>query len=112
MREPWRDLNELIAADPVKGAFLTGRPQIGAGEPLFRMALWRIWDRALPLLSVMGMNPSTASGTVDDMTTKKIKGFAERKGYGGYILGNIWAYRAKDPADVLQFGTRSAIGPN
>lgn len=110
MQAPWLQLDELIAAAPVKGAYLPPKPCDAAGRPLFRMALWRVWDKGLPLLAVMALNPSRADAQTDDMTSIKIAGFATRRGYGGYILGNLYGYRATAPIDLIAFGARNAVG--
>jgi hypothetical protein len=42
------------------------------------------------------VNPSTADATNDDQTIKKVIGFSERAGAGWFIVGNKFAFRAKD----------------
>lgn len=49
-----------------------------------------------PLVGVVMVNPSTADATEDDPTIRKLKGFAERNGWGGFVVGNLFAFRTKD----------------
>lgn len=72
-----------------------------------RYMLWRIWDRYKPLMLVAGLNPSTADHEKEDPTSRRIKSFVESWGYGGYILVNVYAYRATDPKDMF----RNALDP-
>ncbi len=76
----------------------------------FRYRLWRTWDRALPQLPFIMLNPSTADGNTDDPTVRKICNFAKQFGYGGIEVGNLYAYRATKPAELLK--TANPIGPN
>ena len=46
------------------------------------------------------LNPSTADANRDDATTRKLRAFATRWGFGGYWLTNLYAFRATDPADL------------
>src|SRR4029077_8778373 len=39
----------------------------------------------------------TANGLDDDHTIRKCCGFAERLGYGGIVVGNLYGLRARDP---------------
>lgn len=63
----------------------------------WRYTLWRIWDRDRPLLNVIGLNPSTATETLDDPTIRRCIGYARVWGYGGYVMTNLFAFRATDP---------------
>ncbi|MEM1063486.1 MAG: DUF1643 domain-containing protein [Planctomycetota bacterium] len=67
---------------------------------VYRYTLWRIWDPGLPRLAFIGLNPSTATETVDDPTMRRCRGFAAREGYGGFDMLNIFGYRATDPAEM------------
>tara|TARA_R110000824_G_scaffold30668_15_gene100665 strand:- start:2356 stop:2850 length:495 start_codon:yes stop_codon:yes gene_type:complete len=67
----------------------------------YRHHLARQWDPALPLAVWVCLNPSTADANVDDPTTRKIRGFSERWGYGNYILVNLYPLRATKPADLI-----------
>lgn len=63
----------------------------------FRYWLLRQWDEALPILCVLGVNPSTADEKKDDATIRKDMGFARRLGFGGVLKLNVGAFRATDP---------------
>ena len=65
-----------------------------------RYTLWRRWDDR-PLLLAILLNPSTADERVLDPTLRRVKGFAERWGHGGFVVGNAFALRTTYPADVI-----------
>ena len=66
-------------------------------DRVYRYALWRIWDEALPKLLFIGLNPSTADEKKDDPTMRRCIRFSKDLGYGGFIMANIFAYRSTDP---------------
>ena len=51
---------------------------------------------------LIGLNPSTADHIQDDPTNRRIADFSRRWGYGGYVLGNLFAYRSPDPKALKQ----------
>lgn len=63
----------------------------------YRYWLTRSWDDSLPIMCVIGVNPSTADESEDDPTIRKCLGFARRLGFGGLLMLNVGAYRATDP---------------
>ena len=64
----------------------------------YRYTLERELDPALPLAVLFVMlNPSTADATKPDPTITRCMGFARRWGYGRLLVGNLYAYRDKDP---------------
>lgn len=65
-----------------------------------RLYLTRIWDRALPLVGFVMINPSTADATIDDPTIRKCMGYAEKWGNGGIYVVNLFSFRSKDPEDL------------
>ena len=63
----------------------------------YRYALWRIWDKSLPLVMFIGLNPSTANETDNDPTIKSVCRIAKNNGYGGVYMMNCFAYVSTDP---------------
>lgn len=57
----------------------------------------------------IGLNPSTADERVDDPTLRRTMDFARRWGYGGVGNGNLFAFRATDPKDMM--AADDPVGP-
>ncbi len=75
----------------------------------YRYHLSRTWAPSrLPRVTFLMLNPSIASGLIDDPTIRKCVGFARRMGYGGIDVVNVAAYRATDPI-VLYTAQQSGI---
>lgn len=55
-----------------------------------RLALW-----------VM-LNPSTADAYEDDATVRRVRGFTMREGYDGFVIVNLFAYRATEPIELTR----------
>lgn len=66
----------------------------------YRYDLWRGWDVRKPELRIIMLNPSTADASLDDPTIRRCMTFAEREGFGGIIVVNLFAFRATSPADM------------
>jgi len=79
----------------IKGAIISEDEQ-------YRYQLWRIWDKDKPMVMFLMLNPSTADATEDDNTVRRCINFAKEWGYGGIYTGNLFAYRAKNPKDLLK----------
>jgi len=82
-------------------------------DNLHRYLLWRGWAPDLPRLTVIGLNPSTATATEDDPTIRRCLGFARDWGCGGLMMLNIFAYRSTDPARLrwcLETGRDAGAG--
>lgn len=74
----------------------------------YRYQLSRSWDETkLRVLFIM-LNPSTADSSNDDPTIRRCIGFAKSWGYGEMMVGNLFAYRATNPKDLL--ATENPIG--
>ena len=67
----------------------------------YRFQLWRIWDDTKPLVLWIMHNPSTADGENDDPTIRRIINFSKDWGFGGIYVGNLFAYRAANPKELL-----------
>lgn len=72
----------------------------------YRYWLLRIWDDALPVNCICGVNPSTADEKENDPTIRKDIGFSARLGFGGLLKVNVCAFRATDPRKL-----RKAFNP-
>ena len=66
----------------------------------YRYALWRIWNTELPLVAILGLNPSTANETSDDPTIRRVKSFAKGWGYGGFYMLNLFAFVTPYPDEL------------
>jgi hypothetical protein len=86
-----------------------------SSDGIYRYLLERDWDdveqpasRERTVGFVM-LNPSTADASVDDPTIRRCVGFARAWGYTRLLVGNLFALRATDPAELR---TRLApVGP-
>ncbi|MEM6638907.1 MAG: DUF1643 domain-containing protein [Pseudomonadota bacterium] len=67
----------------------------------YRYRLWRRWSDSGTCLFLM-LNPSTADARINDPTISRCQSFAERWGFGGLLVCNLFAFRATDPAVLLR----------
>jgi hypothetical protein len=79
-------------------------------DGVYRYLLWRRWSPG-DLLGFVMLNPSTADASADDPTIRRCIGFARHLGYGGILVGNVFAWRATDPRN-LPASTDDAFGPD
>lgn len=73
-------------------------PEGSDGQSEYRYMLWRIFDPLLPILVVLMLNPSGATHSQGDRTVDGLVRRARRLGYGGILVVNCFAWRAKDPS--------------
>lgn len=66
----------------------------------YRYLLWRIWEKSLPLIAFIGLNPSTADDKLDDPTIIRCINFSKEWGYGGFYMLNLFAFRSTDPLNL------------
>ena len=66
----------------------------------YRYSLSRIWDKQKKFALFIGLNPSTADEEVDDPTIRRCSGYAQKWGYGGFIMVNLFAYRTTLPSNL------------
>src|SRR5579863_7691987 len=55
------------------------------------------------------LNPSVADDSQDDATQTRCRKFAQNLGYGGYSVGNLFAYVSTDPKEL--FKVSDPVGP-
>ncbi|MEM9568759.1 MAG: DUF1643 domain-containing protein [Cyanobacteria bacterium P01_E01_bin.34] len=68
----------------------------------YRYNLWRLWDKTLPRVAFVMLNPSTADAEVNDPTIRRCIGFARDWGYGSLEVVNLFSYRATRPQQLKQ----------
>jgi hypothetical protein len=66
----------------------------------WRYLLWRRWDEKKPVANFLMLNPSTADEVQLDPSCTRARLYAERWGYGGLIVTNIFGWRATDPGEM------------
>ena len=69
----------------------------------YRYELHREWDKKKGKVLFIMLNPSTACGVSDDLTTIRCINFAKKWEYGGIMIGNIYPFRAKRPKDLKKW---------
>lgn len=67
-----------------------------------RYALWRIWDKSLPVVAFIGLNPSLANHTDNDPTIRRVIGFAKDWGYGGVYMLNLYTFVTPYPESLVE----------
>ncbi len=65
-----------------------------------RYSLWRIWDKELPKVAFIGLNPSTANENKNDPTIRRVVSFAKLWGYGGVYMLNCFPYVTSVPKEI------------
>lgn len=78
-------------------------------DRVHRYRLWRTWDAELPVVAFIMLNPSTADEHQLDPTLRRVLGYAQAWGYGGFIIGNLFALRSTDPEGL--YVATDPIGP-
>jgi hypothetical protein len=71
---------------------------------LYRYELIRHWGEGARVCAFIMLNPSTATALEDDPTIRKCVKFAKSWGFDGLIVGNLYAFRATDPAELKRAG--------
>jgi len=76
----------------------------------YRYTLWRWWNKSKPYASFICLNPSTADEISDDNTVRRCINYSKDWGYGGFLMLNIFAFRATDPK--VMKAQEDPIGPD
>ncbi len=79
---------------------------------LYRYLLTHIWNTVQfpKLVMWIGLNPSTADEQQLDPTLRRVKGFSQSWGFDGFVMTNVFAYRATDPRVMM--AASDPIGPD
>lgn len=75
----------------------------------WRYTLVREWDKSLPVVTFVLLNPSTADEHQDDPTNRRGIAFARRWGCGTVVFVNLFAYRTPDPKEMK--AAHEPVGP-
>lgn len=76
----------------------------------YRYTLWRTWNKNLPYLLCILLNPSTADEINNDPTVERCQRRAISGGYGSLMIGNIFALRSTDPKELYK--SVDPVGPD
>lgn len=63
----------------------------------YRFILSRVWDDQKPMVMFIGLNPSVADAENDDPTVRRMIGFAQDWGFGGFYIVNCFPFIATCP---------------
>lgn len=77
---------------------------------MYRYALSRSWRCDQPKALFVMLNPSAADARKDDPTIRRCSGFAHKLGFGGFVVVNLFAFRATHPKDLFQ--AADPVGPD
>ncbi len=90
---------ERIHTSPCLIEPITSRAILSPCEK-YRYLLERIWNTELKIINFVMLNPSTATETAADPTATRCETRARRLGYGGFVITNLFAFRATDPKEL------------
>jgi hypothetical protein len=75
----------------------------------YRYELRRIWDESQPIVLFVCLNPSIADGELEDNTSRVCINYAKSWGFGGLLIGNLFAYRSTEPSAL--YSISDPVGP-
>lgn len=70
----------------------------------YRYALWRVWNPSRPIMGQTSLNPSKADAIISDPTVTRGVVRADRNGFGGFIMTNLFGLVSTDPKALLNNG--------
>lgn len=76
----------------------------------YRYVLWRIWDKSLPKVMCIGLNPSTANANKNDNTINVLSSMLKQLGFGGFYMTNLFGWISSKPDDLLT--VKDPVGEN
>lgn len=66
----------------------------------YRFILWRVWNRDLPIIAFIGLNPSTANESENDPTIRRVIRFAKEWDFGSVYMLNLFTYITPYPEQL------------
>lgn len=78
------------------------RSAVISKDEVYRYQLERTWANSKEWVLWVMLNPSTADAEKDDATIRTITAFSKLWGFDGLMVGNLFAYRTVDPAELKQ----------
>jgi len=79
----------------------TPKGAIFSDDRKYRYVLWRVWNTGKPILGCVGLNPSVANEFKNDPTITRGIVRADRNGFGGFIMTNMYGLVSTDPNTLL-----------
>lgn len=70
-----------------------------------RYLLTRVWDESLPMATCIGLNPSNANESKDDLTIRVLCTVLKNHGYGGLFMTNLYSVVTSDPKKLRELYT-------
>ncbi len=80
-------------------------------DGLYRYWLTRVWDETKPVMAFIMLNPSKADHHTNDPTVRECMSIARRWHYGGITVGNLFAWRATHPTNMMSADVTDPVGP-
>jgi len=77
-----------------------------------RFALWRLWRPSGAYVTFVLLNPSTADEERDDPTIRRCIGYAEKWGFGGVVILNLFSFRTYNPKEMREQGAGANLPEN